>query len=292
MNKTYFIRHTSDMDIDAATLAQLWAERRMAIHFSGDVDGKLNETDNASLNPNDYTKSGKKAFNVLIELAEHGGYVCAQYHGHTKVLLGKVPAGTTVELFEGRWGTMNGLQGRTAILKTVKLESVVEAEESDNVALLVGRPQQGTLMRWKIIKDRVADIVEGRPSKSDLSNLSPSELEVLCGEFLRLPIAEKLGLPMLACLKLSIGKTLKDIDLYGVDVNGKILVAQVTYHTTKKKIKLERLQKFADGGMSVILFCQTEQFQTRDGIHYAPIDKVFEAFRNTEVGRLWFSSRK
>jgi hypothetical protein len=52
--KTYFARHTVDLDVDEATRARLWNERIVAIHFPEDRNNIIGPTDNESVDPDDY----------------------------------------------------------------------------------------------------------------------------------------------------------------------------------------------------------------------------------------------
>jgi hypothetical protein len=64
----------------------LWRNRKIAIHFPYGIRG-LEEQDNASLDPTDYpTGSHRRAMRALVELANKGGYVCAQYFPHDDTL--------------------------------------------------------------------------------------------------------------------------------------------------------------------------------------------------------------
>lgn len=279
------------MDIEEQFLSRLWDERRIAIHFPHNSLGMLEDTDLTSLNPDDYRANGRKAMRILLEMAENGGYICAQYRGRKNVLLGKVEPRSAIEICRGLWGDRNNLTGRNAAVKSLLLTSTIELDESQCISLLVGRPQQGTLMRWPSIKQRVSDLVEGRSRPFLFSDLSPSELETICAEFLRMPQSAENGLPALACLKLPTGKTLKDIDIFGLTSTGKPLVAQVTYHHESVNKKIDPLRKFADSGYETVLFCQTDAFKFSEGIHRAPIDRVVELFRDTAVGRHWFASQ-
>src|SRR5437868_2572328 len=82
------------MDVDDETRATLWAGQRIAIHYPT-ADNRLpkSEPDSTSLDPNDYSKSGRSAMRAMSELSRTGGYVCAEYYPHKEVLLGQVAPG-------------------------------------------------------------------------------------------------------------------------------------------------------------------------------------------------------
>src|SRR5438552_3439186 len=114
---TYFVRHNIGIDINDETRGRLWKERRIAIHYPHEKNGKLKQRDNSSLDANDYVGSAKRCMRKLLELAEQGGYVCAQHHPQPQWMLGLVRPNSRVELVRGTWGDRSGLEGRTAILK-------------------------------------------------------------------------------------------------------------------------------------------------------------------------------
>ena len=134
-----------------------------------------------------------------------------------------------IELLNGKWGGRSGLQGRAAVLKTLRLSNVKLVDPVDYAVLAVGRPRQGTIMQWHLAGKTVENLVPGRRSKPQLSDLAPSQQEILCSEFLRLPEAASLGLPRLAHLLLPTGRTMQDIDIDGIATDAKRLLAQVTF---------------------------------------------------------------
>ena len=150
--KTFFIRHTKKLDIDQETRDRLWRERLVAVHYPHDSTGP-GDADSESLDPEDYTDSNSKsAIWYINDLAKSGGYVCAEYFGHDIVLVGKVPSGSQVQLFRGRWGSIWGLDGREAVLKAVKLLHVKEVQPATCAPIMAARPRQGTIMYWPMAK--------------------------------------------------------------------------------------------------------------------------------------------
>ena len=238
--KTYFVRHNNKISIDEATRQRLWDERRIAIHFGKYAPG-TEDADCASTNPEDYNKgSGRNCLKLLVELAAEGGYVCAYHYPHTEWMLGFVKPGSTIEVFLGKWGD----KARTAALKSLCLTNVKFIAPLKRAILQVARPQQGTIRRWPSAGNRIENLVEGKEVEPTLENLSSAQQETLCSEFLRLPQAEKFGLPRLAHLALPPGRSMPDIDILGVATDGKQLLAQVThYPLSAVGDKLERLEQ-------------------------------------------------
>lgn len=287
---TYFARHTSKLDIDEPTLRALWVAKKIGIHFPHSKTGR-GERDSDSLDPNDYQGSARKAMNALRRLAASGGYVCAQYRGIEEVLVGVVEPNSEIELVNGKWGDRNGRSDRNAILKTLQLRRVKVIKPFDSVGILVGRPRQGTLMRWPGVSQVIANIVQGIKRDMCLSDLSPSQQEILCSEFLRLPEARQLGLPTLAHLLLPVGRTMKDIDIYGLASDGKRVFAQVTFSSDEQVLskKMERLRKYQTPEAHVVLFCNADTTVVEYGVTIASIESVFARFQSSAVGKQWFS---
>lgn len=288
--RTYYVRQK--MDIDDATYRKLWDERRIAVHYprykmGDDPKGIIpsGRPDNPSINPDDYPRRGKNAIRSLTKLAANGGYVCAEAPSQPEVMLGYVPKNSRIELVRGQWGSTK----REAVLKSLKLRKVRLVHPCDFAVIAVGRPRQGAIMRWRRAGKTIENAVEGRPSRQSVDVLSYQQQEVMCSEFLRLKEAADLGLPRLACLLLPVGRTMKDIDIYGLSDSGKMILGQVTYLSLgacgKKK---KALLSYADAGRNaLVLFCRCNAPTRVEGIRIAPIQSVYDHFRRHPVGRSW-----
>ncbi len=184
---TFYARHTWRMDISEATRESIFAQGRIAVHHPHHRDGSLRDKDLRSTNPDDHNASGRKALRALNSLAIDGGYVLAEYHAKAEVLIGYVAPGTEIKFFEGQWGDLYKLSGRTAVLKTLQMNPVKKIFAADATALLAARPRQGTLMKWPRVKTMVHNLVEGVTEPQSLADLSPAQQEIMCSEFLRQP---------------------------------------------------------------------------------------------------------
>ncbi len=283
---TYFIRHSSLLDISDATRQRLWDERLIAIHYPEDGNGEWVEAaDNESLDPADYCGHAKQYMSALHRLATDGGYVCAQYFGQTELLIGTVPANTGLALLRGEWGSSQ----RIAALKTVHLTNAKTLHPRDHSVIAASRPRQGTISRWHAVGDAVAAIIEQRVQPLSWGLLSSARQEVGCSEFLRLPEASQLGLPRLQSLLLPVGRTLKDVDFVGISTDGKRVFAQVTsslLHHAIDNGKLDSLRQFVDPDKAhVVLFCSCDAPSVQAGIHIVPVEEVFRALNSLEWGQ-------
>lgn len=288
---TYFIRHTEALDVDHQTKQQLWDERRIAIHYpeclgrNGEKD--LRDHDNQSLTPDDYPRNAASMLRILRELAQQGGYVCAEYAGHHDVVLGYIEPGSNVELLRGSWGERNGLQGRPAILKTIRLSRVRQLAPMQSASIMAARPRQGTICRWHKVGGAVQRLVEGETYELDLPDLLPEHQEVIASEYLRrsdLP----LGLPMLDKLLLPIGKTLRDLDILAAAKDGRRICAQVTYAQLGGiGEKLERLRAYASDDTVLVLFCLAQRPGWDGDVAVIPLQDAFDWLLASPTGQQW-----
>jgi len=292
---TYFVRHTEKLVIDASTRDRIWDERRIAIHFPEHANGGRGETDNTSLDPNDYAdQESRQSVRALVTLAREGGYVCAEHLAEhprrERVQVGWVSPGSAVDLLEGRWAL--DLPPRTAILKTIRLKRAQPLEAADAAVALVGRPRRGTIRCWHLCKNRIQDIVDGIKRELALGDLMPYEQETMCAEFLRMPEALQLGLPRLAHLLLPVGRTMKDVDIIGIGSDGRKILCQVTFfNEVESSEKLKSLKSFSGGdNHRPIFFCNTTSFLDCDDVYLVPLQKIFDSFKATTSGRLWLSA--
>mgnify|MGYP000551257652 CR=1 FL=1 len=122
---TYFARHTIEIDIDGDTRASLWDQRKVAIHFP-DALVQWPEEDTTSLDLIDYVGCrGMRAMKALVELAQSGGYVCADHYPHKEVLVGVVEPGTPIEAVSdvgGGASIWTRKQGAVRFVGTVTLD--------------------------------------------------------------------------------------------------------------------------------------------------------------------------
>lgn len=284
---TYFIRHTPKLDIEREFLDRLWTSHLIGIHFPHDKNHTLGPRDNDSLEPADYGGTQAGSVRRLRKLSENGGYVCAEYAGHEGCLVGVVEPKTPIKLLCGKWGDRHGLSGREAILKTLPLSKARHLNAVESAAILVGRPQQGTIMHWRQIGNRVANIVENRKADVSLGDLLPAQQEIMCSEFLRLEKAAEYGLPRLLHLMLPTGRTMRDVDIFGVSTALKSIVAQVTYQPPEREPgKIAALKKYEDGKSTLILFCDCSEPQVQEGIHLFPIKRVFDVIKTSPGGQM------
>lgn len=291
MEQTYFIRHSSALDVDKETLEALWLEDRVAIHYPHDEIGTFEQGDSQSLNPDDYAGHAQFALKRLLNLARDGGYIFATYRGRSGGKVGYILPGSPVELFWGKWGNKNNRKGRAAALKSLRMNQVRNLAAEEAISLTAVQPRQGTFCRWRKVGKRVIALAKGAPP-SELGCLTPDLQEVMCMEYLRTAEAGARGLPVLRHTLMPVGRTMKDIDILGISDSGRILSAQVTYKNfDPNDRKLRKLDGYRTQGNETIYFCRCDKYDEVSGHIIFPLQQVFEDFCvKSEAGKGWFGA--
>ncbi|PKV76265.1 hypothetical protein [Pontibacter ramchanderi] len=286
--QTFFCRHSSSLDIDVDTFNFLWDNDYMAIHYPH-TKSSNGYKDTESLNPNDYDTSGKKALNALINISKNGGYIFCVYENKRNYKIGFVAPNTKIELIKGKWGNKNGVGNRVAVLKGLKFKSSLTLNSSEAISLTCAQPRQGTLCIWRSTGARVKNIFHGKISSKILGDLTPDLQEVMCSEFLRVHSDDRL--PRLVSLLTPVGRTMKDVDIVGISATGTKIFAQVTY-SKEPQFKINKLLKYRNENNVLILFSKTDNPRDEKNIIIYSIEKVFNEFILTEVGRNWIENIK
>jgi hypothetical protein len=135
-------------------------------------------------------------------------------------------------------------------------------------------PAQGTISRWKV-GERLARFVQGQPPKHEWANLSTSQHEAVCAEYLREKHEDRPELPRLSRLLLPAGRTLQDVDLHGLADDEREVFAQVTYHprgSAPVEKKREALKPYGERGAHLVFFCRGTRPSPDDGVHFVSCD--------------------
>lgn len=287
--QTYYIRHLSKLGVTDAMIHHLWNKETIAIHYPHNKDGSLGESDLESTNTNDYTGSAKSAMKALNELVRQGGYVFAQYRDHDHYKIGYVPPNSPIKLIEGEWSDKYPeLEGRKAVMKGVKLSKIQVLSPVDAISLVCAQPRQGTFCRWWRVGRRVEDLVEQRDTLATLDSLTPDLQEVMCSEFLRSGIDNRL--PRVVALLTPVGRTMKDVDIVGISANGERVVVQVTHGSlAKSRWKIDKMSAYAGSDVRRMVFCRDAEYQEIDGVTVYDLGEAYERYTSSEIGSEWIT---
>ncbi len=159
--KTYFIRHTAKLEIDADTAEKIWNENYVAIHYPKDAHNDISISDSTSIDPDDYNGKDRSSMRAINDLCRVGGYVFSVYSNKPGGKIGVVNPGSKIELLKGNWRGSSKYAGRDAILKAVKLDQVRILSASECISLTSVQPRQGTIVQWHKVGERVKFLLEG-----------------------------------------------------------------------------------------------------------------------------------
>lgn len=256
--QSVFIRHNCSST--PHVLRQLWERRLIALHYGDDF----------STNPADYYPAGRKALERLWGYCNEGAIVGADYRrlDGSKMLVGFLEQGTQIfseEFHDSR-------SGESFIYKVAALSNTVEVPYADYPLLVGIQPRQATLTGWPSAKGALLAAVEGRSLPRKANSLHPSQLEVLCYEWLR-------SSGQLERLVLPIGRGLMDIDIFGIGRDGKRVIGQVTHSKNAADLsdKQSRLLGHARDTDSVYFFLPEDApLVAGDGVELVTFRKVLD----------------
>ncbi|AZZ43513.1 hypothetical protein C1896_00375 [Pseudomonadaceae bacterium SI-3] len=291
--QTYFIRHSSALDVDTATLKALWDGDYVGIHYPHDARNSSTGEDSQSLEPDDYSGSARHTLARLKKIGKEGGFIFSVYRGYPGAKVGFVEPGTDIKLFCGAWGSKNGQAGREAWLKVLKIKHTNTLSAFEGLSLTSVQPRQGTLCHWRKVGDRVKNLVSGNV-KYELDCLTPDLQEVMCMEFLRTSEAAEFGLPQILYTLMPVGRTMKDLDILAIGYDSKPISAQVTFHgfsSTAAKEKLKKLDAYSREGGHTLLFCRGTSVLHLNRHIIFPLETVFKEFcMSSAKGEAWFKA--
>jgi hypothetical protein len=272
------------------TREEFWRLQRFAVMF--DNDGTVDPSGLArarELQKNKladwYTAAGYssqygvEALERMMQAIEDRALVFVDFRGRkgNTVMIGRAVGPLEIVEVEETYarGSREGILG-TSRYKTMRLDSPRILNLDPVLAAL--RPQQATFTRWPSAAPRVAATYHGLAMPTDVSSLTPGQVEALCYEHLRRCYPEmKLLLP--------VGRTLPDIDVYGWLPGGQRLTAQVTHRTSPPAVVLGKARQLAkvEGAARRILFAGAESLARTRGelhkvapeVHLIAVEEVF-----------------
>jgi hypothetical protein len=296
-DNVYFVRHK--MHIPCEDAKELFKKRLIAFHYE----------DIRSWDPNEYsTMASKKTIKHFEKLDKDGDWVIADYspilctdkdrniakeNNRETILVGEVEKNSR-DYYEST-GLCTKEKAKEHkkyhlkdkhIYKTLRLEKYKELSVLSYTLFQLPFPR-GTISPLRMISvENVQNMYNGDKLDNKAKSLAPSQLEVLCEEYLRVENRKMKDLPRLKMLLAPIGGSMKDIDIAGLDSNGHYIFAQVSQAKDKRveEEKIERLRRIGDKESSLIYFGPKDTRQKsrykEEGIRYVDIDEVFKESRS------------
>lgn len=256
--QSVFVRHNCSST--AHILQQLWERRLVALHYNDDY----------STDPSDYYPAGRKALERLWNYSKDGAIVGADYRRFdgSKMLVGFLERGSRVFAEEFR----DPHSGESFVYKLAALSKAVEVKYADYPLLVGVQPRQATITGWPSAGGVLLAALHGQSLPRKPNSLHPSQLEVLCYEWLR-------NSGQLERLVLPIGRGLIDIDILGTNRAGKRIIAQVTYSKNAADLadKQSRLLRHARDSDTVYFFLpEKAPLEPHPSVKVVPVERVLK----------------
>jgi hypothetical protein len=258
---TIFIRHK--LSTTPEILETLYNEDLIAVHYNNDD----------STDPQHYLTKGEiTAANVLKRLhscLKTGAIVAASYREIKPGMLKVGRIDSTESRIEAR--RFQDKNRGELTYKVVNLVKTMNINLTQYPVLTGIQPRGGTLTGWQSATRILESILSNKSLPSELASLHPSQLEVLCYEFLR-----ETG--RLKHLLMPIGRNMYEIDIFGLTNDGALLVAQVTHATHQRTMddKSKRLAAFAGKDRRLIYFGPASAHPTDTRLTFISIEEMFD----------------
>jgi len=268
----YFIRHTNVLEISNADVLALYEEGVIGIHYGSDYEIDPSEM----LTPEFYDGSpaAVRSMKYLLDLAKYGGYIWSDYSPVSKTIIGEVAPNSEVFLRE-YCPTKNEKyfpKGKL-FLKCIKLVNTLEIQTDQQLSLRARRPQQGTLTKWHKSNGKIKKILSGDSKVDSWSDLTPDQQEILVYEYLH---EQKDDEYQIKYLLMPIGRTLKDVDIYGMSNSGKKVFVQVT-NFGENQGKIEALEQY-HGESNLLVYAGDVENKISKSVRYLNVRDVYKYF--------------
>lgn len=239
-------------------LEDLWRDRKIALHYD----------ESWSTDPRDYASPGRQVLTKLWSYCESGAVVGAVFR-HIRpasMLVGEIATGSAVEALR----YCDPVTGESFIYKTVQLQTAREVLYRDYPLLAGIQPRMVAITGWPSAQAYLMAVLESTALPRAVSSLHPSQLEVLCYEYLR-------WRGEVGALLLPIGRNMLDVDIVGVGPIGTVL-AQVTHGTEPKAVrdKLRRLESYGANDGRLFFFGPATVRAALKGVEFVGIEEAFQ----------------
>lgn len=213
--------------------------------------------------------SAVNAIKRLNAFCKSGGWIAADYKDlrNGKILVGKVLPNTKVEMLD--YENYKGYKG--VLIVDAKEISLMDYPVLQSLMPRLG----GILTDYSKAKTALIAAYTDQPLPTAVYSLSTEQLETLCYEYMRIN-------GLIDHLLLPIGRTLRDVDIIGIDSEGNTIAAQVTFETSAVELnrKSLALTQFGNSKYSskFIFFSETPPTELATSGKFISITEVFDFF--------------
>ena len=169
----------------------------------------------------------------------------------------------------------------TWVLKVARHESEKKMKLyfSKYPMLLAAMPRQGTFGEWHLMQEQILSIYHNGSVTFNYTALAPAQIEALCTSYL-------FSSGQLVCQSLPFGRTLKDIDIVGLDPEGKRILAQVTFSKNRSEIRTKALALAGYSKLSprLVFFAPEEMKEEISNQNFISLETVWDYWANKSDG--------
>lgn len=266
----YFIRHTNVLEIDNSDISLMFEQGIVGIHYGSAYKNDPSEL----LNPNIYEgKDAVRSMKYLLNLAKVGGYIWSDYSSISKTLIGKVSPESEVFLKEFvPTKNKEDFEKGKLFMKCIRLSETKEIRVDQKLSMRTRRPVQGTFVRWHKSYGGIKKIFEGDEKINSWNDLTPDQQEILVYEYLKEVNNDEYHIRHLL---MPIGRTMKDVDIYGMNNLGKRIFVQVT-NFSEVQHKVDALRQYS----SLLIYAGDVENKVENGIKYINVHDIFNYFKS------------
>lgn len=265
----FFIRHTSVLEISQSDAMEMFEQGIIGIHYGSDYIDHPSEL----LDPNFYDEnSAIRSMVYLTELAKTGGYIWSDYSSISKSLVGRVKPGSRVFLKEFSPTKNHEYFSKNKLyMKCIELDEPQEVEINKHLAMRARRPRQGTFVKWHKSLGNIEKIIQGKTTIEYWGDLTPDQQEILVYEYLRKFSSDEYHIKHLL---MPIGRTMKDVDIYGVNRFERQVFVQVT-NSREVQHKVEALKQYP----GLLIYAGNVDTRIENGIKFINVEDIFNFFK-------------
>lgn len=226
------------------------------------------------MNPEDYTGDPKRILKDLRDM-DSDDLICSSFN-EDFLEVGTIDKDFGIQLVDYKFPN-----GEIWWLKVAqhKTASKRKLNFSEFPMLLAAMPRQGTFGEWHLMRDQILSIYYDGSVKFNYTALAPAQIEALCASYL-------FHSRRLACQSSPSGRTLKDIDIVGLDQSGKRIFAQVTFSTDKAKVrrKSDALARYSSLSPHLLFFAPNEMREQISNQEFISLEMVWDYWTKVSGG--------
>lgn len=298
MNNLPVIFHRQNiyhLDISEKVLKDFAKQGIAVVHYGFDDKrghGLIRGKKPLSTNYEDYKDSARNVLKRMQDYCDEGAIVVSQYIGETfrEIIIGELKKGSKIEAEYRRIDDENYIKGKTPY-KFIRLRNIKKIDGNKLLLLESLLPRGSTFVKWTSngIDEILRNIYKNDKLPFSLNSLSPTQLEVLCSEYLRDKVPVKSH--RINYFLLPIGRSKIGTDIFGSNGVGELILAQVSatsdINNINEKIDILKTYEKKGGNKRIHLIYFGPHLEKNKlnlgNVNYIFIEDVWDSFKNEQI---------